>query len=215
VEQRVGSVLARLGIVALVLIAACSASATGEITLDFEDVAPGEIPDGYGGLQWSTSFHVYDKTGLDPGWTGYQNGVVSGNRAAYNWYALDAQASDGLFTFHGAYLTAAWLEGLEVQVLGYDTSVSTRIPRYEEIVSVSQTEATWFDFDFVGIDSLWIRTPEGIQDPPPGTTNLNVIVDDLTIEFIPEPSTSALFALGLFALALRRRRCSVPSRCVA
>ena len=126
----------------------------------FDDVTTGElatIPDGYHGFDWD-SFGALAGARQHPG-SGYENGAVSGEYVAFNQYAEVATASDGTFDFSGAYLTAAWNNGLSIQVDGYMAGSPTRT----RTVVVDTTGPTWFQFDFLGIDELKFASSGGIN----------------------------------------------------
>jgi hypothetical protein len=120
--------------------------------LDFEDVLAenGYIPDGYGGLDWA-NFGVM-RGDCNPG-SGFDTGTVSGDYVAFNAWAKPASiTSSGIFDFDGAYLTAAWRDGLNITVAGYENDSLL----YSTTVVVDTTGPMWFDADdkYNGINRL-------------------------------------------------------------
>jgi hypothetical protein len=73
--------------------------------------------------------------------------------------------------------------------------------------AMTQIDAwTRLDFDLSGYSSLasvlWIGVGTGAEDGGTGT----ILLDDFSVLAVPEPQTGLLVAVGLLALALRRRR---------
>ncbi|NER28222.1 MAG: PEP-CTERM sorting domain-containing protein, partial [Symploca sp. SIO1C4] len=135
--------------------AACIALGVGgaaEATvLTFDDITTSPykiISDGYGGFDW-TNFGVVNRSYVPN--TGYDNGTVSEDYTAYNRYSRPVTvSSDSVFDFNGAYLTAAWNTGLNILVQGFSGGALQE----SKTVTVNTDAPTWFDFDFLGIDSL-------------------------------------------------------------
>src|SRR5579871_4272228 len=92
-------------------------AAETEITFDEFNVGSSTmpIPDNYYGFQWN-NWSIID------GWDyvgGYENGVVSRNNVAYAPYGAPSSiVSTGLFDLTSAYMTAAWSDGLQLEVKG-------------------------------------------------------------------------------------------------
>jgi len=166
-----------------------------------------KIPNAYGGLNWSENFYQLD--GSDPVWTnlGYDKGRVSDNHVAFNCWEKDVTvtAPNGRFDFNGAYLTAAWNDGLNIQATGYFNSVLL----HDQTVVVDTTGPTWFSFNYLGIDELKFSSSGGT--PNPNNTWLgdgtHFVMDNFTFtEPIPEPATMILLGSGLIGvLGLKRK----------
>lgn len=176
------------------------------IVLTFDDVSNTSgnyIYKGYGGFNWD-NFYVVNRTVWPE--SGFDTGVVSGNYVAYNAWGSPALVSSSLFDFNGAYLTAAWNNGLSVVVEGLKNETSL----YSKTVVVDTTSPTWFDFNFLGIDQLKFSSSGGV-DAGWGWGK-NFVMDNFTINetksvfkptsvasatSVPEPaSTLGLMALG-------------------
>jgi hypothetical protein len=169
-------------------------------TLDFDapPIAPWLYPigNGYGGLNWSNFYVAYkdDKLG-----TGYDYGTVSGSYTAFNGFAWPASVSiaSGTFDFNGAWLTSAWYDQA-VQVDGYLHGVL----QDSQVVSLFTTVPQWFDFNFMGIDTL---TFTSLASPDPS----QFVMDDFTFtQAVPLPGAVVLGFLGLGVAGLKLRKSS-------
>jgi len=169
--------------------------------LTFDDIGEVDestlIPDGYGGFDWDY-FYYMNATELLPN-SGYNNGLVSGDYVAHNsGYFNVVGIRENLFTFNGAWLTAAWRDGLNVQVDGYLNDFLI----YSTTVVVDTTGPTWFDFDYPDIDELKFSSFGGTPNPAyHPQTGYHFAMDNFT--YIPEPTTLLLFTFG--AVLLRRQ----------
>jgi len=82
-------------------------------------VGSGYLPSSYQGFQWA-NFGVVRET-YAPG-SGFDNGIVSGDAVAMNLGGRDAIViqADSSFDFLSASFTAAWRDGLNITIDGYD-----------------------------------------------------------------------------------------------
>jgi hypothetical protein len=185
-----------------------SAISTQAAVITFDDLPPTQldaIPNGYQGFNWSSSHMVsvnYFHKDLLPA-TGFENGVVSGDYAAFNFLATTSTISGDAFDFNGAYLTAGWNDGLNIEVTGFLNNLAL----FTKIVVVSTRQAQWFDFDFPGINSLSLRAWGGSSmDGTAG--NDFFIMDNFTINEstpVSESSLLALLLLGITGILLGRK----------
>ncbi|WP_069791059.1 PEP-CTERM sorting domain-containing protein (plasmid) [Cyanobacterium sp. IPPAS B-1200] len=196
--------MATVGTAVIALSVAGTAQA---VVLTFDDVTQGssaEIPNGYGGLNWS-NFWVLKGTS-QPG-NGYEKGIVSGDYVAFNSFANPAEITGSLFDFNGAFLTAAWNDGLSVLVEGFNSGTNL----YSQTVVVNTTSPTWFDFNFLGVDRLRFSSFGGVQNPNLSVSDTHFAMDNFTFnetQAVPEP-TSLIGILGLGAfgvISLRKRK---------
>jgi len=181
--------------------------------ITFDDLSATDvdaIQSGYQGFNWGDEFWTslaYIHKDTLPG-TGFANGVVSGNYAAFNNFATTSTISGDLFTFNGAYLTAAWNEGLHIEVSGFLNNVLL----FTQTVVVNTQIAQWFSFDFAGINQLSFRSWGGTPTNP-NEGGEHFVMDNFTVNeavSVPESSPLALLLLGLAALAAGRQSTRNP-----
>ncbi len=127
---------------------------------NFDTLAANEaaVPNGYGGFTWS-NFDVLSGTPGRGGANGYTHGMVSAPNVAYNGFGGTASVSGSEFNFVGADLTAAWDTGLHVQVQGFFHGAQL----YSTDVVINNTAATWFDFNFNGVDQVTFTSSGGFD----------------------------------------------------
>ncbi len=185
-----------------------AATATQAAVITFDDLPATEldtIPDGYHGFNWGASPMVnvnYFHKDLLPN-TGFENGVVSGDYAAFNFLATTSTITGNQFDFNGAYLTAGWNDGLNIEVTGFLNNLAL----FTKTVVVNTQQAQWFDFNFMGINSLSLRAWGGTSiDGTEG--NDFFIMDNFTINeptAVPESSSLILLLLGLGWILVGRK----------
>ena len=184
-------------------------AATHAAVITFDDLPNIEFADvisnGYQGFDWSW-FNYIDKFALPN--TGFEQGVVSGKYAAYNDFAATATTSGSPFDFNGAYLTAAWNDGLNIEVSGFVNGIG----QYTKTVVVNTAQAQWFDFNFYGVDTLSFRSYGGERNPQLDNDGEHFILDNFTYNEprsatqVSEPSTMILFGMGIIFLGLLTKR---------
>ncbi len=96
-----------------------------------------------------------------------------------------------LFDFNSAYLTAAWNDGLQVQVSGFVGGLL----KYSSAYTLNTTAPTLVNFNFLGIDRVEFISYGGIPHGNPGSGGTQTAIDNLVIT-VPEPSTTSLLAVG-------------------
>jgi hypothetical protein len=185
-----------------------SAISAQAAVITFDDLPAAEleaIPNGYNGFTWGDSFLTnvsYVHKDTIPG-TGFETGVVSGDYAAFNFLATTSIISGEQFDFNGAYLTAAWNDGLNIEVTGFLNNLAL----FTKTIVVSTQQAQWFDFNFLGINSLSLRAWGGTSTD--GTVgNDFFVIDNFTFNeptSVPESSSLALLLLGAAGILLGRK----------
>jgi len=190
------------------------AGVSGAVVLTFDDIATdmrNPIPDGYGGLNWGTSSwytngSLYDSTyGYS---SGYSSGAVSGLYTAFNAFVnnFSASAITGTFDFNGAYLCAAWNNGLNVQVIGYNGATTL----FDTTVTVNKGQPVWFQFDYTGVDLLVFSSFGGTDaSADDGGSGAHFVMDNFTYgesQTVPLPPAILLFFSGLAGLSAIKRR---------
>jgi len=200
---------AAFALLSFLIVSSCSA-----VVITFDDLhetASGSfIGTGYQGLVWS-NFAALNGV-LYPArvpflTNGYFYGTVSASNVALNGFgqAAEIDSAGTNFNFLSVYLTSAWNSNLNIDVQGFRNGSLI----YDRIVVVAATNATQITFDYVDIDRLYFNSYGG--DPAFQSTvygGENFAMDNLSIEFVPEPSSLLLAALGSISLAafLRRKR---------
>ncbi len=176
--------------------------------LSFDDIGtPGDgsdpIPDGYGGFDWSKSvddgiFYYINILLEPPTDSGLLNGAVSGDFVAlptpYVHEGKGWLSSITPFTFNGAYFTAIWRDGLNIQVDGFleDGLI------YSTTVVANTTGPTWFDFNYVDIDEIRFASSGGTHHEGYEYDNTQFVIDNFT--YTPEPSSLLFLTLGTVLL---------------
>jgi hypothetical protein len=166
------------------------------------------LPNGYQGLNWtnfSAGNSILLSAALGGYLSGYNYGMVSPSNVAYNAFGNPAEIdSPGTnFNFLSAYLTGAWNSNLNIEVEGFNGAQEI----YDTIVTASATNPTLFTFNYFNIDRLYFNSYGGELAGFGGGAGENFVMDNFEFEFIPEPSSFLLAALGCISLvALVRPR---------
>ena len=205
--MRSNLLLQPLAVLSLLVFSAFSARSQTVITFDdLPNSTTGTfIADGYQGLNWT---NFYESNSIIQsnvfGVSGYTYGMVSASNVAYNGFGNPAEIDSATnFNFLSAYFAGAWNSNLSIEVQGFrDTNLV-----YDETKVVSATNATLFTFNFLDIDRLYFNSYGG-EPAFGGSSRFNFVMDNFMFEYIPEPSTFLLAALGgvsLVALLKRKR----------
>jgi hypothetical protein len=196
-----------------------SISAYSQIVVTFDDLnetgSGSFLANGYSGLNWSNIScnnailetgilaHIGGSPITSNGLTGSYYGMVSPSNVA--GLAISEIESPGSnFNFLSAYLTGFLNSNLNIEVQGF--SGTTLL--YDKTVVAGATNPTLFTFNFLNINRLDFDAFGG--QPAFGLENSSsgaFAMDNFTFEFVPEPSSLLLAALGgvsLFAFLKRK-----------
>jgi hypothetical protein len=168
---------------------------------------------GYGNLKWSNNsgsndFRILEAanyntrnnvTGLAQG-NGFVNGLVSGSWVLFNGGGSDVSfeklnPSAQNFNFDSAYMSAAWYNGLTVDIKGYRNGV---------VVNSTTTGPLSFStalqtFNWTNLDKVLFQSNQssGVAIDNQSTYNRAFVMDNLSIAAVPEPETYAMLLVGL------------------
>lgn len=189
-------------LICLGLCAAAALEANATRLLTFDELDPqggaGPMPADYAELKWD-NFGLMKPLATPLVGGGYVNGIVSPDNVAFPALANGNGSTTGgfrtvggaLFTLESAYLTAAFNDGLQVQVFGYVGGVE----KYRNIYTVNPTEPTLIQFNYVAISRVALVSFGGTPNPSFGGGGTGVAVDNMVLS-VPEPSSVALLLLG-------------------
>lgn len=182
----------------------CSSLASAAV-IDFDDLSGNTfdtIADGYQGFNWTTLGSV---NGSEFPGSGYEAGVVSGNNAAFNFFASDVSislAAEGSFDFIGAFFTAAWIGDYYHEISFEGWLDGALVYSLDSAIALADDAPTWIQLDWAGIDQLNIYSNLAGWD--------QWVMDDFTVNInsasVPESSGLALMLMGLLGMSLLRRR---------
>ena len=190
----------------LIFSAVCTHSQT-VITFDDLPLSTGRsslLLTNYQGLVWSN--FIATNGVVHPGnlTNGYYYGVVSASNVAFGGFVspteIDSPGTN--FNFLSAYLTGAWNSNLNIEVEGF--SGPTLL--YDTTVVASATAPTLFTFNYLDVNRLSFTSSGG--EAAFGGPAEQFVMDNLTIEFVPETSSLLLACVGALLLCplLKRKR---------
>jgi hypothetical protein len=162
----------------------------------------------YQGLVWS-NFGIVNgilQHNNGPFFTnGFYYGLVSDSNLVGNAVGNPAEVDSpsNNFNFLSAYLTGAWRSNLNIEVQGFNGVTLL----YDTTVVVNATSPILFTFDYQNINRLDFSSTGG-QAAFSFDGGSNFVMDNFTFEFVPEPSTFLLAAVGALMLwpFLKRKR---------
>jgi hypothetical protein len=163
------------------------------------------IPNGYEGLQWNNMWVLDIPLDIQDGGSiagsGYDKGLVSGSNVAFNAAGNPALISAGSFNLNSAYLTAAWNNGLQVEVQGFVGATLI----YDNTYTVNPTGPALINFNYLDVDKVNFISSGGVN-PGLAGHGTQFVMDNMNISAVPEPASLAFAGFGGLASLLAFRR---------
>jgi hypothetical protein len=194
-------------VLAVLMLGGRPAWATTVIT--FDDLSDGgggtPISSPYQGLDW-TNFGVLNTPDftVNDGPNGYANGTVSGPNVAYNESGTAAMTTGTPFTFNSAYFTAAWNDGLTIDITGKLGGVTEDTTSFV----VNTSGPTLETFNWTDIDELDFSSFGGVNHGYNGL-GTQFAMDNMTINgpttATPEPHLLLFLIAGLSGIVAVQR----------
>ena len=130
---------------------------SGLSTDNFHNPPQAPIPNGYGGFNWSnfSSLNTLNDPNATP--SGFSHADTDGASpdVAFNRRGKPASLSRTTdFSFYGAFFTAAWRDGLHIEVEGFRDGKLVDVKKF----TVNSTGPTFESFDFQNIDKLEFKS---------------------------------------------------------
>ncbi|MBN1505858.1 MAG: hypothetical protein JW955_03385 [Sedimentisphaerales bacterium] len=143
------------------------------VTFDTVTTAETEwIPDKYGGLNWDN--FIVSKASSH-GASGYRNGLISGDYVAFNGTGNPAEISGDPFNFLGAHFTAAWRNGLTIDIEGFR---GTTVVHTESVVA-NASAPMYVGLNFTNVTRVRFTSHGGTHDPVFSTDGTQFVMDDM------------------------------------
>lgn len=159
--------------------------------LSFDDIASdGALPDGYGGLDWSSAGWTVFSLPQEPYTAHSGDGRIAGG-----FQADDASTRIGFGQL--ARFDGAWVAGLQGATLSFQLYLNGALVHESQVLDPSGTPS-FLASGYAGwVDSVVVHS----------ANHGEFVLDDLSFTAaVPEPQIALLLAGGLLALALRRRQ---------
>lgn len=191
-----------------ILAIALSGAAFGAtVVVTFDDLivpgVDGVVPSGYQSLGWNNFGYLDGSNPLFAN-SGYANSAVSPSSVAFNGSGEVAFFSGSSIDVNSVYLTAAWNDGLYVQVTAFRGSNQI----YSDLLTIDTTGPTFVELHYLGVDRVVFDSFGGTPVPEyvPYGVGSQFAMDDLSVTTAPEPAAGLLVGLALLGVASSRRR---------
>ena len=152
---------------------------------DLAETAEGRlVANGYRGLNWNNFGEISGADSVSVlGPSGYTAGVVSPHNVAFNGGGAAASISSptGSFSLYSAYLTAAWNDNLQVQVLGYSGGGSLA---FSNTYTLSATAPTFVQFGYTNVTQVVFISSGGTPHPGYFFNGEHFVMDNLAMSFV-------------------------------
>ena len=181
--------------------------------INFDDLNPGfgsQIANGYAGLNWDNFYALNSVTFTGTyGNSGYALGTVSTPNVAYNDFGSAASISSATpFALNSGYFTAAWFNGLNLEVIAKNGSAVVADNNYTlttqnpDFVSFNLPDVTSVEFISSG------GTSAGFDGNGTQFALDNLTINGPTLSAAPEPSQvlGGLLVTGLGGITFLVRR---------
>ncbi|MBN2577841.1 MAG: hypothetical protein JXB10_02535 [Pirellulales bacterium] len=198
-----------LSVMALLMVGIPAAQA---VMINFNDL-PGstdQIPNGYGGLSWSSGFYYINAGPYLIHSSGSGAEFTPTNNMGVNYFGNSVSfSSDTNFTLNSAYFAAMGDEDLEITAKGYNgDSLVQQTTFYVDGAGTTLTAFNWSGIDSVTFSSSVVFPENGLAD----CHNRRFLMDDLSIDpatqqqVLPEPASVLIWGLMVFGVAACLRR---------
>ncbi len=183
----------------MTLLTLASGSTNGQTLITFDDLSETGsgtwLSNGYQGLNWENFLCINSilNTAVWHRTDAVYYGMVSVSNVVEGFGGpLEISSSGTNFDFLSAHLTTQVSSNVEVQGFRGPSLI------YDQIVSVAHTNPSFYVFNFSNIDRVSFGLPyyDGL------------VMDNISIQFIPEPATILLAAIGALLLVpvLKQKR---------
>ena len=187
-----------------------SVAVSSAITITFDDLKTAgligiSMPAGYEGPQW-TGFQVRngESAVINSPNNPYHNAVVSPDNVAGNIDGRSATISSSTaFNLDSAYLTAVFVDSLDLKVEGFVGTTLT----YDNTYFLNKSGPTLVDFNYVGVDKVEFITSGGLVPIVGiGPDNEDFAMDNLNISVPDASATSSLLGIAFMGLCILRKK---------
>jgi hypothetical protein len=144
--------------------------------ITFDDLPNDSVITSYAGLTWD-NFTALDGVNY-AGPSGYNAGVISTNNVAYGQDGVTSTITNSTsFSLISGYLTAAWYDNLQIEVLGYYQGTLV----YSNVYVPSATTPTNFVFNYFNVTEVDFSSSGGTPHAGYGSVGTQYILDNVVV----------------------------------